>query len=110
MQTEKPFFVGGIHVGAVYKIESHSNFNRGILTLDDCCERSIFETVVSLARNIDISTPEEYQSCWDTWRRGCDELQDLHLWIGDGKARIEEFTIESNWSIEWQDMNVVGVD
>jgi hypothetical protein len=109
MQTEQPFFVRGNRVGTVVNIETNPSFNRGILRLDDCSERSVFEAVVSLARTVDVSEPDEYQSSWDAWRRGCDELQDLHLWIGDGRTQIEEFTIESNWSIEWQNMDDYGI-
>lgn len=109
MDNKQPFFVRGIQVGTVEQIESHPGFKRGILTLTDCPDRSVFETVVSLARNVDIVTPDEYQACWEIWRRGCDELQDLHLWIGNGKSPVEEFSIESDWSIEWQDMDDFGI-
>jgi hypothetical protein len=109
MEEKQPFFVRGIKVGTVDQIESHPSFKRGILALDDCPESSIFDAVVSLARKVDIVTPEEYQACWEMWRRGCDELQDLHLWIGNGQTQIEEFAIESDWSIEWQDMEDFGI-
>lgn len=104
MKHTLPFFVGGMQVGTVDQIESHSGFKRGILELDDCPDRSAFQAVVRLAQKVNIVTPDEYQACWEMWRRGCDELQDLHLWIGNGRTQIEEFTIESDWSIEWQEM------
>lgn len=104
MEHKLPFFVGGMQVGTVDQTESHSGFKRGILALDDCPVRSVFQAVVCLAQKVDIVTPDEYQACWEMWRRGCDELQDLHLWIGNGRTQIEEFTIESDWSIEWQEM------
>lgn len=110
MRTSQPFFVHGIRVGTVTNVESHPSFQRGTLTLDDCAERLRFETVVALARKVDLSTSEEYQSSWATWMRGCEELQDLRLTIGDGQTRIEEFTIESDWSIEWRDMNGIELD
>lgn len=107
LETDQPFFISGIRVGTVGQIESQPNFKRGILSLEDCPARSIFEAVVSLARKVDTATPDEYQACWEMWREGCDELQDLHLWIGDGSTQVEEFAIQSDWSVEWQNMDDV---
>ncbi|MCS7468284.1 hypothetical protein NZK35_16655 [Stieleria sp. ICT_E10.1] len=70
---------------------------------DDPLHR-IFETVVMLAANVDSSTPADYQAAWDRWYRGCGELQDLGLWIGDAEGPIEEFSLESDWTIEWSNM------
>jgi hypothetical protein len=107
---QQPFFMRGIRVGVVDQIELQAGFNRGVLHLNECPERSIFETVVSLALDVDTAPAHEYQARWEMWRRGCGELQDLHLWIGDAKSQIEEFTIESDWSIEWENMDGVWSD
>jgi hypothetical protein len=103
--TQQPFFIRGIRAGLVDTIESQSGFSRGVLHLDDCPERPIFAAIVSLARDVDTAPPNEYQARWEIWNRGCAELQDLHLWIGDGQSQIEEFSIESDWSIEWCEMD-----
>ena len=45
-------------------------------------------------------SPEDYQAAWHDWQRGCSELQELQIWVGEARASSEEFTIESDWTIE----------
>lgn len=99
--------VDGKRVGLVSDIEIHPQFNRGKLQLE--LERndpihSLFILVVNLAARIDSSSPADYQAAWDRWYRACGELQDLGLWIGI-KGPVEEFSIESDWSVEWSTMD-----
>ena len=99
------FFVGGQRVGLVLNIIPKTGFFRGQLTLDQCPDHAVFSTVVKLAADVDSASPSDYQTAWEMWRRGCGELEDLQLWIGNGPTQVEEFTIESDWSIEWRNMD-----
>ena len=92
-------------MGIVEQIVPKAGFSRGVLLLDECPERRSFTAVVALAHDVDTATPDEYQERWEIWNRGCGELQDLHLSIGAGKSQIEGFSIESDWSIEWREMD-----
>jgi hypothetical protein len=103
--TPLPFFIRGRRVGSVEQVSEHLRFFRGRLNLDECAERPAFEAVVALARDVDNCPSDEYQAKWNIWMRDCSELQDLHLWIGSGQTQIEEFSIQSDWSIEWRIMD-----
>ncbi len=100
-----PFFLDGRRIGSVHDVVPHSGFFRGRLALDGDDARPVFDAVVALAAAVDTCSPDDYQTAWHDWSRGCGELQDLQLWIGDAKTPIEEFAIESDWSIEWRNMD-----
>jgi hypothetical protein len=101
-----PFCVAGLRIGLVHDVEPHAGFNRGKLVLDNdnCADARVIKVVVGLATRVDDALPELYQVAWQAWRDGCDEIQDLGIWIGHNSGPVEEFSIESNWSIEWRDM------
>jgi len=103
-ESALPFFVDGLRVGIVPEVEHHTRFNRGKLELEttnDSTEKTVFQVVVQLAKQVDTCEPERYQQCWYGWNRGCSELQDLNLWIGNAGGPVEEFSIDSSWVIEW---------
>jgi hypothetical protein len=105
--TRLPFFVQGVRVGTIRDVENCAGFNRGKLEFDaphDDTLRRAFQAVVDLARQVDTCEPAEYQECWETWNRGCGELEDLNLWIGNTDGSVEEFNIESDWSVEWRNI------
>ncbi len=104
----QPLTVDGKRVGLVTVMERRPQFNRGTLRLEierDDPIHVVFDAVVKLASNVDRCSPADYQTAWDSWYRACGDLQDLGLWIGN-KGPIEEFTIESNWTVEWTNMDV----
>ena len=99
------FFVNGKRVGHVSDVVAQAGFSRGRLALDDCGDHPALAAVVALAAIVDTTSPDNYHAAYHDWQRGCSELQDLQLWIGDAATQIEEFTIESDWTIEWRNMD-----
>ena len=100
-----PFFIDGKRAGCVTSVAPQTGFFRGRLALDACPKHTVFSSVVALAAVVDSTSPDNYQAAWHDWQRGCSELQDLQLWIGDAGTQIEEFSIESDWTIEWRNMD-----
>ena len=50
-------------------------------------------------------SPKDYLAAWHDWQRGCSELQELQMWVGEARASIEEVSSESDWTIEWRNIN-----
>jgi hypothetical protein len=100
----KPFFVAGFCVGSVRDITAHAGFNRGKLSLENenSAQSQAINAIVALAKQVDDVPAENYLAAWNAWRKGCDEIQGRDIWIGTDTRPIEEFSILSDWSIEWR--------
>lgn len=100
-----PFFVRGRRVGYVTDVTEYAGTFHGLLRLEDCLEHNVFASVVALASDLDTTNPELNRDKWELWKMGCGELQDLHLWVGKAETQVEEFSIDSDWSVEWRNMD-----
>ena len=100
-----PFFVAGVRIGSVMNAIENRGIGRGTLVLDSTdADASAIIAVVSLAKKVDDAVPEDYLAAWQTWRDGCDEIQDLGLWIGSKEGPVRVSPLSHDWSIEWQNM------
>lgn len=77
-----------------------TGFFYGQPTLSQCTEHVVLTTVVNQEAAVDTSFPSNYPIAWEVWCRGFGELEDLKLWIGDGRTHVVEFMMESGWPIE----------
>ena len=100
-----------MRIGSVRNATPRGAFNRGNLVLDDhnSADVAAIAAVVGLAQRVDAALDagwtEEYLAAWQKWKNGCDEIQELGIWIGNSVDPVETFSIGSDWSVEWQDMS-----
>ncbi len=79
-------------------------FCRGLLRLEipvDDPIRRAFEAVVGLAKKVDDCDSSEYQAAWGEWLRGCQEMRDLGICVGEARGVVDDFSIQSNWKMDW---------
>lgn len=99
------FSVVSVRIGLVHDITSQNGFNRGTLVLDDeTSEESVkIKALVSLAGQVDVAWGNVYLEAWHTWRQSCDATQAAGGFIGSTERPVGEFSIDSDWLIEWAD-------
>lgn len=99
-----PFFLAGSRVGEVQNVTRIAAHHRGILILYDDIgvDLSEFQTAVALAQQADEAPGTEIYAAYHAWESECDTIRAAGVRIGDPDRPIEYFSMNSNWSIEWE--------